>query len=127
MLRDYANVLLFLSLGCIFVLFNLLMAWVVRPSRPTPEKLTTYECGEEPIGGAWVQFNIRFYVVALIYIIFSVEIVFMYPWAVVFKDLGLFAFVEMMMFMVILLVGLAYVWKKGDLDWVKPETPYTRS
>ena len=127
MLLDYANVLLFLGLGGIFVLFSLFMAWVVRPSRPTPEKLTTYECGEEPVGGSWVQFNIRFYVIALIYIIFSVEIVLLFPWAVVFKDLGLFAFVEAMVFIGILLFGLAYAWKKGDLDWVKPETPYTRS
>ena len=127
MLLDYANVLVFMALGAVFIVFNLFVGWLVRPNNPTPEKLTTYECGEDPIGGAWIQFNIRFYVIALIYIIFSVEIVFLYPWAIVFKDLGLFAFVEMMVFVGILMVGLAYAWKKGDLDWVKPETPYTRS
>ncbi len=127
MLLDYANVLVFLCLGAIFVVFNLFVGWILRPNNPAPEKLTTYECGEEPVGGSWVQFNIRFYIVSLVYIIFAVEIVFIYPWAVVFKDLGLFAFVQMMIFMGILMLGLAYDWRKGDLDWVKPETPYTRS
>jgi len=80
-----------------------------------------YECGETPEGSAWIQFNIRFYVFALIFIIFDVEIIFLLPWAVVFNRLGLFAFVEGLIFIAILVVGLAYVWAKGDLAWVKPE------
>ena len=73
-----------------------------------------------------MQFNIRFYVIALIFLIFDVEVVFLFPWAVVFKDLGLLAFVEMAIFLLILIVGLAYVWKKGDLDWVKYRVKYAR-
>ena len=121
MLIDYANVLIFMGIAVVLVLFTLFLGSLVRPSNPDPEKLSTYECGEEPVGGSWIQFNIRFYVVALVFIIFDVEIVFLYPWAVVFKDLGWFAFVEMMIFVAILLVGLAYAWKKGALDWVRPE------
>ena len=124
MLVDYANVLIFMGLGVVFVLFNLTLGSLVRPRNPNPEKSSTYECGEEPVGGSWVQFNIRFYVVALVFIIFDVEIVFLYPWAVVFKELGWFAFVEMMIFVAILLVGLAYAWKKGALDWVRPQGAY---
>ena len=127
MLLDYANVLIFMGLGALFVLGNLLLSRLLRPHDPSPEKLTTYECGEEPQGGSWIQFNIRFYIVCLVYVIFAVEIVFIYPLAVVFKQLGLFAFVQMMIFLGILMLGLAYDWRKGDLDWVKPETPYTRS
>ena len=78
----------------------------------TPDKLDNYECGEEPEGSAWVQFNIRFYVIALIFLIFDVEVVFLFPWAMVFKEMGMVAFVEMGIFLLILIVGLAYVWKK---------------
>ena len=88
------------------------------------DKLLSYECGELPEGSAWVKFNIRFYIIALIFIIFDVEVIFMFPWAVVFQDLGLLAFVEMMLFLIILLVGFAYVWVKGDLDWVKMKLKY---
>lgn len=88
------------------------------------EKLSAYECGEVPDGNAWVKFNIRFYIIALIFIVFDVEVVFMFPWAVVFKDMGLVAFIEMFIFISILLVGFAYVWVKGDLDWVKMNLRY---
>ena len=88
------------------------------------DKLLSYECGELPEGSAWVKFNIRFYIIALIFIIFDVEVIFMFPWAVVFQDLGLLAFIEMMLFLAILLVGFAYVWAKSDLDWVKMKLKY---
>ncbi|GIT57945.1 MAG: hypothetical protein Ct9H300mP18_13740 [Candidatus Neomarinimicrobiota bacterium] len=97
----------------------MLIQKLIAPNNPNPDKLATYECGEESEGLAWVQFNIRFYVVALIFLIFDVEVVFLFPWAVVFNDLGLLAFVEMAIFLIILLIGLAYVWKRSDLDWVK--------
>ncbi len=129
MLFDYANVLIFLGIGAFFIVFNLFMGSLIRPKNPSPEKLSTYECGEEPVGGSWIQFNIRFYIVALVFIIFDVEIVFLYPWAVVVKDLmayGWFAFVEMMIFVSILLVGLAYAWKKGALEWVRAQAPSPR-
>ncbi len=123
MLTEFGRVLIFFILGGIFVAGGLITARLLRPHRPYPDKLATYECGEEPIGTAWIKFNIRFYVVALIFVIFEVEVLFLFPWALVYQQLGLFAFVEMMIFIAILLVGFAYVWVKGDLDWDKPR-PY---
>jgi len=102
----------------------LYLQWLIAPSNKTKEKLQTYECGEDSEGSAWLQFNIRFYVIALIFLIFDVEVVFLFPWAVVFKDLGMLAMVEMGIFLVILMVGLAYVWVKADLDWVKRKVRY---
>lgn len=121
MLTDFGRVLLFFIIAGIFVTLGLVTAWVIRPKRPYPNKLTTYECGEEPVGSPWVKYNIRFYVIALIFLIFEVEILFLFPWALVYQGLGLFAFIEMVIFLVILFVGYAYVWVRGDLDWDKPE------
>lgn len=121
MLTDFGRVLLFFIIAAIFVAAGLFVAYLLRPKKWYPEKLTTYECGEEPVGSSWIKYNIRFYVVALVFLIFEVETVFLFPWAVVFKNLGLFAFIEMVIFLVILLVGYAYVWVNGDLDWDKPE------
>ncbi|HEY9186386.1 MAG TPA: NADH-quinone oxidoreductase subunit A [Bacteroidota bacterium] len=123
MLTEFGKILLFFIIGIVFVGIGILAAKIVRPSNPTKEKLTTYECGEEPIGLSWVKFNVRFYVIALIFLIFEVEVVFLFPWALVFKPLGWFAFIEMIVFVVILLAGLFYVWAKGDLEWDKPK-PY---
>ncbi|TDI87063.1 MAG: NADH-quinone oxidoreductase subunit A [Caldithrix sp.] len=122
MLFNFATALVFLIFGGLFVLLNLGIARILQARNPHPVKISTYECGELPEGESWIQFNIRFYVVALVFLIFEVEIIFLFPWALVFKDLGLFAFVEMMIFVFILLVGLAYVWAKGDLDWDKPQS-----
>jgi NADH-quinone oxidoreductase subunit A len=119
MLADFATVLVFILLGAVTVAIMLGISRLLSPRNPTPVKLSTYECGEIPVGTSWVQFNIRFYVVALIFIIFDVEVALLYPWAVVFKRLGLLAFVEAFVFIVILLAGLAYLWKEGDLDWVR--------
>ncbi len=121
MLTEFGKAFIFILLGVIFVAAGLIAAWVLRPHRPYPEKNATYECGEEPIGSAWVRLNIRFYVVALIFLIFDVEVVFLFPWALVFRSLGMYAFLEMAVFLVILLVGYAYVWVKGDLAWDKPQ------
>jgi NADH-quinone oxidoreductase subunit A len=120
MLTEFGRVLLFLLVGVFFVAIGLLVAWLLRPNRPYPSKLSTYECGEAPVGDTRVRLNLRFYVVALIFLIFDVEVVFLFPWATVYKNLGWFAFVEMLVFLAILLVGFAYVWRKGDLDWDKP-------
>lgn len=120
MLTDFGRVFLFFLIAGMFVAVGLVAAWLIRPKRWYPGKLTTYECGEEPVGSSWVKFNIRFYVVALIFLIFEVETVFLFPWALVYKDLGMFAFVEMLIFLFILFVGYAYVWSKGDLDWDRP-------
>ena len=124
MYRDFGTVLVAALLGIIMVAVPLIVQWLIAPSKKTKEKLETYECGEVPEGSAWLQFNIRFYVIALIFLIFDVEVVFLFPWAVVFKELGLLAMVEMAIFLVILIVGLAYVWVQSALDWVKRKVKY---
>jgi NADH:ubiquinone oxidoreductase subunit 3 (subunit A) len=120
-LNAHASILIFLVtvVGCL--LFALVLWWFLRPNRKSEEKLTTYECGENPVGSAWIQFNIRFYVFALIFVVFDVEAVFLLPWAAVFKSLGPLAYVEGLVFIAILVVALAYVWRKGDLAWVRPD------
>lgn len=124
-LASHAGILVFLVMCVGFLAMNLVIWAVIRPSRFSEEKLTTYECGENPTGSAWVQFNIRFYVFALIFIIFDVEAVFLLPWAVVFRRLGeeqgLLPFAEGLVFIGILVVALTYVWRKGDLEWVRAE------
>lgn len=120
MLTEFGRILIFLIIGLVFVAAGLITAWLIRPSRPYPSKLSTYECGETPVGEPRVRFNIRFYVIALIFIIFDVEVVFLFPWATVYKSLGWYAFVEMLVFLGILFVGYAYVWRKGDLEWDRP-------
>ena len=90
---------------------------VLHPRGSTELKLLTYESGEIPVGTAWIQYNVRYYVFALIFVIFDVESVFLYPWAVAYNQLGLFAFVEAMLFVGILVLGLVYAWKKGALEW----------
>ena len=120
-LSAHAAIGVFVAVAVGFLVVNLLVWKVIRPSRYSEEKLTTYECGENPTGSAWIQFNIRFYVFALIFIIFDVEAVFLLPWAVVFRELGMLAFVEGLVFIAILVVALTYVWRKGDLEWVRAE------
>jgi len=116
--NDNAYIGLILIVSVVFVGIAFLIARILRPNRPDKVKLSTYECGEIPVGPSWIQFNVRYYLVALIFVIFDVETVFLYPWAVVYRRLGLFAFVEMVIFIGILLVGLIYAWKKGALRWV---------
>lgn len=127
---EYGMVLLFMIVAVLFVSITIFAGSILRPSKPNEEKLSTYECGEETIGTTWVRFNVRFYIVALIFVLFDVELVFLFPWATVFgrKDLidvtnglwGWFALVEMFVFVGILALGLAYAWVKGHLNWVKP-------
>ncbi|MEE8340881.1 MAG: NADH-quinone oxidoreductase subunit A [Candidatus Neomarinimicrobiota bacterium] len=124
MYRDFGTIFLFVIIGTVLLSVALLLAKIVSPSRPSKNKLSTYECGEEAEGSAWVTFNIRYYVIALIFIIFDVEVLFLFPWAVVFKELGWLAFIEMAIFLMILIVGLIYVWRKQDLDWVKYKVKY---
>jgi NADH:ubiquinone oxidoreductase subunit 3 (subunit A) len=122
MLFGFACVLVFLVVGFVFLAITLFLSRLIQSKgQAGPDKYIPYECGELPEGSAWIRFNIRFYIIALIFIIFDVEIVFLLPWAVVFKKLGGFAFIEGFIFIGILAVGLAYVWKKGDLEWVKPD------
>lgn len=168
-------IVLFLAVGIGFILVHLLAGKLVRPAKPNPEKMTIYECGEPTIGSAWIQFDLRFYVVALLFVIFDVEVAFFFPWAVVFgtantladknlsaerrialtndlvpaypeneaerqkfaegvkkgdakvisenqqaaRKLAWFAFIDILVFFGVLLVGFAYLWKRGDLDWVR--------
>ncbi|HUU45316.1 MAG TPA: NADH-quinone oxidoreductase subunit A [Acidobacteriota bacterium] len=116
-MSDFAAVGVFILLGIGFVLFTFLLARLIRPSAPNPIKESTYECGETPVGSAWIQFNVRFYIYCLIFVIFDVEMVFLFPWAIAYQSLGLFAFVEMIVFIAILLFGLLYAWRKGVLRW----------
>ena len=127
---DYFNILVFAGVGLVFVFANLIIASIVRPRRKTEQGLETYECGEEAIGDAWIGFDIRYYTVALVYVIFAVEVAFLFPWALVLQEslvgggvatglgIGAFALFEGVLFIAILFLGLAYVWAKGDLDWV---------
>ena len=124
MYRDFGTVFFAVMLGIVMVAIPLVISWLVAPSNKTKDKLDTYECGEEAEGSAWLQFNIRFYIIALIFLIFDVEVVFLFPWAVVFKEMGLLALIEMGIFLLILIAGLAYVWVKSDLDWVKRKVKY---
>ena len=124
MYRDFGTVFCAVMLGIVMVAIPLVISWLVAPSNKTKDKLDTYECGEEAEGSAWLQFNIRFYIIALIFLIFDVEVVFLFPWAVVFKEMGLLALIEMGIFLLILIAGLAYVWVKSDLDWVKRKVKY---
>ena len=95
MYRDFGTVFFAVMLGIVMVAIPLVISWLVAPSNKTKDKLDTYECGEEAAGSAWLQFNIRFYIIALIFLIFDVEVVFLFPWAVVFKEMGLLALIEM--------------------------------
>lgn len=124
MYNDFAPIPIFIILSVVLIGVALFLQRMIAPSQKSALKSSPYECGEEVEGSAWVQFNIRFYVIALIFIVFEVEVVLLFPWAVVFKELGLIAFVEMVVFLGILTVGLVAVWRRGDLDWVKMAVPY---
>jgi NADH-quinone oxidoreductase subunit A len=152
--------LIFLAAGMTLLAANLVLGWFIRPNKPSPEKAEVYECGEQPVGPAWVQFDLRFYVVALLFVIFDVELAFFFPWAVVFgsatraadetqpvevrveaaknlqpqstqgeptaapspaaaRSLAWVAFADILVFFGVLLVGFAYLWRRGDLEWVR--------
>jgi len=115
--NQYGYVAIFAIVGIAFVIITLILAWVLRPHRPSPEKATPYECGIIPTGDAWGQFNVRFYIIALLFVLFDVEAAYLYPWAVRVKQLGAFALIEMLIFLGLLGFGLAYAWRKGGLKW----------
>jgi NADH:ubiquinone oxidoreductase subunit 3 (subunit A) len=114
---DYTVVAAFLVIGVAFVFATLGVSRVLAPRRPDPEKLSVYECGSEPVGPPWVQFRIGYYVYALLFVLFDVETVFLYPWAVYVGAAPLFVLAEMVVFIGILTAGLAYAWKEGALRW----------
>jgi NADH-quinone oxidoreductase subunit A len=121
MLTEFGKVFAFILAAIIFVIVAVFAAKLIRPARPTKEKLTTYECGENPEGSPWVKFNIRFYVVALIFLIFDVEVVMLIPWALVYKEIGMSGFLAGAIFLILLGLGMAYEWRKGDLEWARPK------
>ncbi|MGF1515396.1 MAG: photosynthetic/respiratory NAD(P)H-quinone oxidoreductase subunit C [Elainellaceae cyanobacterium] len=116
-LSGYEYLLGFLIICGLVPVLALGASYILRPKREGIERRTTYESGMEPIGNAWIQFNIRYYMFALVFVIFDVEVVFLYPWAVAFNQLGLLAFIEVLIFVAILVVGLVYAWRKGALEW----------
>ncbi len=124
MLYAFSGVLVFILFSVLFVWGSLFLSSLLRPKKPTEEKEMIYECGEDPIGGGWVQYNVRFYIIAVIFIIFDVEVIFIYPVATIFRKMigegmGFYVLGELLIFVLILLAGLVYVWKKDDLSWVK--------
>ncbi|MGK9116402.1 MULTISPECIES: NADH-quinone oxidoreductase subunit A [Sphingobacteriaceae] len=128
-ITEFGKVFIYLIVGTFLVLFTLLLGKLLSPRKPSSAKSSTYECGEVARGSSWVQFNSRFYVIALVFLLFDVEMVFIFPWTTIFgaADLihadgrwGWYTLAEMFIFIGILLVGLLYVWKKGDLEWIKP-------
>jgi NADH-quinone oxidoreductase subunit A len=116
-INNYVIVAIFIFLGIFLPVSALTAGRFLRPNKPTSEKGTTYESGVEPFGEGQIQFNIRYYIFALMFVIFDVETVFLYPWAVAYDELGLFALVEMLIFISLLVVGLIYAWKKKVLEW----------
>jgi len=121
-LRQYVLIAIFAVVAFIVPTSMLVVSWLlsrvrIRPSKPSPVKSDVYECGMQIMGGRWGQFNFRYYMYALLFVIFDVEVVFIFPWAVQFNKLGLFALIEMVIFILILVLGWAYAWRKQDLEW----------
>jgi len=114
---DYLPIVAFLIVAILFPVVVIALSSIFGTRKPTPEKVMPYECGVDPIGSARSRFPVKFYIIAVLFIIFDIEAVFLYPWAVIFKDLGMFGFIEMGIFIVILFVGLIYAWKRGALEW----------
>lgn len=116
-LNQWAFIGVFLAIAGILPAVPILLGWLLGPRKPNPIKVDTYECGVETVGDTWVQFKVQYYIFALVFLIFDVEMVFLFPWAVAYGNLGLFAFVEVLIFLGLLAVALVYVWRKGALEW----------
>ncbi len=116
---NYLPVVVLTIVAIGFVAISLFMSRMIRPSNRTEVKLSTYECAEAPIGDARVHFNIQYYLIVIVFLVFDVEVLFLYPWAVQFKNLGPFGFFEMVIFIEVLIIGLAYAWRKEALEWIK--------
>ena len=123
MLENYFPVLVFVIVGLAFGCVPILLGWLVAPNRPDSEKLSPFECGFEPFGDARMKFDVRYYLIAIIFILFDLEVAFLLPWATIFKEIAgtpeikMFGFIEMMVFLAILVIGYIYAWAKGALDW----------
>lgn len=121
MLTEFGKIFVFILTAILFVIVAIFASKLVRPAKPTREKLMTYECGENIEGSPWVKFNIRFYVIALIFLIFDVEVVLLVPWSLVYKQFGMAGFLTGAIFLILLGLGMAYEWRKGDLEWARPK------
>ena len=117
MIENYFPVFVFLVVALLFSMAPVLLGWLLGPRRPDPEKLSPYECGFEPFEDARIRFDVRYYLIAILFIVFDLEIAFVFPWALVFRELGVFGLVEMGVFLALLVIGFVYVWKKGALEW----------
>ena len=117
MLENYFPILLFILVGIAFGVVPVIAGWLLAPNRPDSEKLSPYECGFEAFEDARMKFDVRYYLVAILFILFDLEIAFLFPWAIVLKEIGMFGFVSMMIFLGILVVGFIYEWMKGALNW----------
>ncbi|UCD84046.1 MAG: NADH-quinone oxidoreductase subunit A [Deltaproteobacteria bacterium] len=117
MLNEYLPILILFIINIAFAVGIIIFSHFLGPRKSSAEKLSPYESGVPPVGDTRIRFSVKFYLIAMLFIVFDIEVVFMYPWAVIFKKLGLFGFVEMFVFIGILLIGYVYVWKKGALKW----------
>ena len=118
MLLDWGYVAIFAIVGTLLAALPLLVIWLISPRSDYPQKFETYESGVPAIGQAWAQFNVRYYLFSLVFVVFDVEIIYLYPWAVVYRKAGPVAFYDMLVFLAILTLGLIYAWRKGALEWV---------
>ena len=116
-LTKYFPILLFIFIALAFGVVTLLLSYLVQPKYPEPEKLSAYECGSEPFSDARMPFPVRYYIFAMLFVIFDIEVIFLYPWAVTFGKLGLIGLVEMLIFIALFLVAYVYAWRKGALEW----------
>jgi NADH-quinone oxidoreductase subunit A len=117
MLQEYFPILLFIIVGLAIGVVPVALGWLLAPNHPDSEKLSPYECGFEAFEDARMRFDVRYYLVAILFILFDLEIAFLFPWAVVLRQIGMLGFVAMLVFLAILVVGFVYEWKKGALDW----------
>ena len=115
--NEWVFIAIFLAVSWVLPALPVVMARLLGPKRPTTIKTETYECGIETIGDAWVQFKVQYYLYALVFLVFDIEVVFLFPWAAAYNQLGLFAFFEMLIFIALLGVALVYAWRKGALEW----------
>ena len=123
--QNYTVILLMLGVVALLAGAMIALSWLLGQHRPTARKLSPYECGMEPTGDARQRFSVKFYLVAMVFILFDVEIIFLYPWAIIFHELRMFGFIEMALFLALVLAGFAYLWKKGALDWAGTDTGET--
>lgn len=117
-LSEWAFIFVFLAIAPILPVAPIFLGWLLGPKKPNAIKNDTYECGVETVGDTWVQFKVQYYIFALVFVVFDVEMVFLFPWAVAYNSLPFFAFVEILLFIVLLAAALYYVWRKGALEWV---------